>query len=298
MKFIYIFLGILIIMSLSSCKKTYADLERAIEDENDKKIMKLIKDPKIATQDNLKLLAETNFPKSKDFKLLKLLCDNGMSVNTALKLKEGSLVSEKKLIYIAFEYYKTDFIDYLLQNNVDLTSPCNGYHDFLCCDLYQFDGLYFDRLVEKVGENDWDKIDLDSIINHFLIEKNFKYIDKLFQIKSVANVLEKSESFVPLIAKNFTDELIQYVSQNFDLNSLNFSDKANCIYNAVMSENPQSLKWIIDSGVPVETKLDWYGEGCSIDFYIYEYFNHLSNYSDLDRAIKINNFMSVYKNVE
>ncbi|MCR5612813.1 hypothetical protein [Treponema sp.] len=276
-----------------SCNNTYNNLQRAIENSDTKTFEILIRNSKHLSHENLISLAEHANTKIIRFELFKLLCENGLSVNTALKMYNGNSVSEKKLIYLAFEYNNKDFIEYLLQNNVDLVLPCGKYHDFLCCNLYHFDGLYFDKILMNVRDEEWNKIDYISVVDYFLMKKDYNSLGKLFQIKSLSSILESSEAFTVLIAKNYSEDLLKYLQKN--INKMNFSNESECIYSAVMSGNYLSLKWLFDHGISSDTKLNWYEEQCSIDEYIYEYFHHVSGYSNEERIKIINNYLSVLK---
>lgn len=277
-----------------ACKAQYTltDLENAINKSDTQLVSAILMNDDIYTEKDLLKFANVTINKTKNFEILKLLCENGLSVNSTLQIKKEHFITEKRLLHVAIEYDRTNFTNYLLTNGADITFPYYNYSDFVCYCFTNFKNKDLSFLLNYINEENYTQIDLVNLCRIFIVDKKFDDIAVLLQKEYVKKTLSENSKFPPVILLNYSDELINRMSAEFALLKLNYSDYKTCLANSIMSLNPDSVRFAISCGVNPSTELDWYDEPCSPKEYIENYINHLCS---LDVAEKEKIKQSLYK---
>lgn len=268
-----------------SCKAKYnfGDLQRAVEKSDTQLVCNILKNKDIYTENDLLKLANITINKTKNFEILRLLCENGLSVDASLQIKNGNYITEKKLFHLAIEYDKGEFINYLLMQGADITSPYYDCHDLICYCFSNFRNKDLLFLLNSINEVNYTKVDLVELCRIFIVEKQFDAISMMVQKEYVKKALSDNREFAPIILLNYSDELVSKLSLFFDLQELNYSKQKTCLENSIMSLNPESLQFAIKCGVNPDIELDWYEEPCSLKEYIENFINHEYSYNDTEK---------------
>ncbi|MCR5613439.1 hypothetical protein, partial [Treponema sp.] len=136
---------ILSVFLFLSCKqkKTVDDLRQAVRIADVSQVEELLKNKELYNQSLLKDLAGISIRKNHNFKIVKLLCENGLPVNSNARFIDGSFIYESSLLSNALIYENDDFVTYLLDHNVDLNIRINSYNNAFEYSLSKLKGKYF-----------------------------------------------------------------------------------------------------------------------------------------------------------
>ena len=279
---IILFLSLFIV----SCNTKYKliDLQKAVENSDTQLVSNILKDKDIYTENDLIKLANISINKSKNFEILRLLCENGLSVDAPLQIKNGNYITEKRLLHLAIEYDKSEFINYLLMHNADITFPYHDYHDFICYCFSNFKNKDLSFLINSINEDNYNKVDLVDLCRICIVDQKYDTISMMVQKDYIKEAISNNSGFAPIVLLNYSDELMNKLSSSFNLQELNYSNQKSCLENSIMSLNHKSLQFAIKCGVDPTIALDWYGESCTLKEYIENYINHDYCYSDKEKV--------------